>query len=91
MQPTRFSPCAELRELLLPAYAPCRHFDGNCHCVARWDPGKGHVPRGFVGALGSLDEVKLVLVAAEPGDPLPGETYERADPADLLDRCAEEA
>jgi hypothetical protein len=89
MQSSRFSPCAELRELLLPAYAPCTHFGGACAGVARWEPEKGHVPRGFFGALGFLDEVELVLVAAEPGDPLSGETHEGTDPADFLDKCAE--
>jgi hypothetical protein len=100
MEPTRFSPCAELREILLPAYAPCTHFGGACDGIARWGPAKGHVPRGFVGALGSLDDVELVLVVAEPGKPLkrvaaePGkplerETYKGTDPADFLDQCAE--
>jgi hypothetical protein len=91
MQPTRFSPCPELRELLLRAYEPCIHFDGACKRVATWKPERGHVPRGFLGALGSLDEVALVLVAAEPGDPLFGETYGGPDPADFLERCVEEA
>jgi hypothetical protein len=91
MQSGRFSPCAELRELFLPAYAPCTHFCGACKGAARWDPGKGHVPRGFVGALGLLQELELVLVAAEPGNPLPGEQYEGADPGDYLDQCAEKA
>ena len=91
MESTRYSPCVELRELLLPAYAPCAHFGGACAGSARWQPEKGHVPRGFVGALGSVDEVELVLVAAEPGDPLPGESYEGSDPIDFLERCAEEA
>jgi hypothetical protein len=76
---------------LLPAYAPCPNFGGACAGVARWCPGKGHVPRGFLGALGCLDEIELVLVAAEPGNPLEGETYEGTDPDDFLDRCAEEA
>jgi hypothetical protein len=91
MQSTQFSPCAELRELLLPAYAPCTHFEGVCKGLASWAPANGHVPRGFVGALGSLDEIELVLVAAEPGNPLLGETYKGTDPADFLDRCAKKA
>jgi hypothetical protein len=89
MQATGFSPCTELREVLLPAYAPSRHLADECQHGARWDPGKGHIPRGFVGALGSLDEVELVLVLAEPGNPLAGETYQGGDPGELLDRCAE--
>jgi hypothetical protein len=35
------------------------------------------VPRGFIGALGTIDEVCLVLVVAEPGDPFPGERHDR--------------
>lgn len=41
----------------------------------RLDPANGHVPRGFWGALGKLRDVELVLVFAEPGDPLPGESH----------------
>jgi len=41
----------------------------------RWDPSQGQVPRGACGAVGSISEVELVLVTAEPGDPLPGETH----------------
>jgi hypothetical protein len=89
MPPTPFTPCPELRELLLPAYAPCANFAGACEGVARWEPAAGFVPRGYLGALGSLDEVELVLVVAEPGDPLPGERYEGTAPAEFLDQCAE--
>jgi hypothetical protein len=42
----------------------------------RWRPSAGHVPRGFLGASGSLAEVELVLVLAEPGDPHPQERHE---------------
>ena len=35
----------------------------------------GHVPRGFCGATGGLDDVELVLVVAEPGDPHGGEIH----------------
>jgi hypothetical protein len=41
----------------------------------RWNPSQGHVPRGFRGAAGHIEEVELVLVYAEPGDPLPGEQH----------------
>ncbi|AZT85825.1 hypothetical protein EHN06_08910 [Marinobacter sp. NP-4(2019)] len=41
----------------------------------RWKPSHGHVPRGFLGAAGSLTEIELVLVFAEPGDPHDGETH----------------
>jgi hypothetical protein len=33
------------------------------------------VPRGFRGASGTLEEIELVLVFAEPGDPHSGETH----------------
>jgi hypothetical protein len=41
----------------------------------RFLPGAGHVPRGYLGATGSLDEIELVLVFAEPGDPQPNEQH----------------
>lgn len=63
-----------LVEVLLPAYHPCPGFSGACGEM-RWDPANGHVPRGFAGALGRLEDVSLVLVTAEPGDPYPGEAY----------------
>lgn len=68
----------QLRDVLIPAYGPCPAFEGSCREM-RWAPGEGHVPRGFFGATGSLEEVKLVLVVAEPGDPHPGESH-GADP-----------
>src|SRR6266851_5773073 len=75
--------CSELREVLLPAYAPCTNFKGTCeqHCV--WNPPKGHVPRGFGGATAALDAVRLVIVAAEPGNPADGESYE-GPPSQML-------
>jgi len=63
-----------LTRTLLPAYAPCPHFCGACWEM-RWSPVDGHVPRGVCGATGQLSEVELVLVTAEPGDPLEGETH----------------
>lgn len=59
---------------LAPSHAKCRHFEGACSSM-QWNPSAGHVPRGFCGALGTPSEVWLVLVTAEPGDPLPGETH----------------
>lgn len=61
-------PCPELLKVIEPAYAPCVHFGGACSSL-RWDPDKGHIPRGFLGATSGLAAVKLVLVFAEPGDP----------------------
>lgn len=50
----------------------------------RWQPRVGHVPRGFCGATGSPDDVKLVLVVAEPGDPHDGEAYDPAARPEVL-------
>lgn len=77
-----FDPCEPLIEVLLPCLRPCAGFTGACGATARWDPGTGHVPRGFVGALGSADDVKLIVVTAEPGDPRPGERQD-IDPGAL--------
>ena len=70
-----YAPAKELAQIIRPAYRPCPGFKLGCKSVARWKPEDGHVPRGFVGALSSLKEVEVVLVVAEPGDPLPGESY----------------
>jgi hypothetical protein len=64
-----------LGKLLAPAYAPCSAFAGNCREM-RWNPAQGHVPRGFLGAAGTLKDIELVLVFAEPGDPHDGEIHE---------------
>ncbi len=82
--PGKYLPCSELVEVLLPAYAPCMHLGTRC-ADARWIPSQGHAPRGFLGALGALADVELVLVAAEPGDPLPDESHPTdASPMDVL-------
>lgn len=65
---------ASLVRTISPAYAPCEHFRGVCSQM-RWSPSSGHVPRGFCGALGDIGDVELVLVTAEPGDPLHGEVH----------------
>ena len=65
-------PAAELIENLLPAYSPCSAFQQECRS-AKWCPEKGFVPRGFLGAIGSIQDVRLVLLTAEPGDPLAAE------------------
>lgn len=68
-------PCPELREILMPAMAPCAGFGEACNGQCKWAPEEGHVPRGFGGAAGTLAEVRLVLVTAEPADPADGESY----------------
>ena len=64
-----YTPTKELTDVLLPAYGPCPGFEGTCKDIATWDPPKGHVPRGFVGATSNLGEVEVVILFAEPGDP----------------------
>ena len=64
----------KIASVLAPAYLPCAEFKGACSEM-RWQPEAGHVPRGFLGATGSLEDVELVLVFAEPGDPQPGESH----------------
>ena len=59
----------------------CGNFD--VCAEAKYDPASGHVPRGFSGATGSLDEVLLVMVMAEPGFPLDGEKYKGEPVEDL--------
>jgi len=89
-EPNRFRPCPELVGILAPALAPCRHFTGACAGIARWDPVHGHVPRGFTGAFGTLHDIELVLVVAEPGDPFHDERYNpESSPAEHIDKIAE--
>ena len=64
-----YSPLKELADILLPAYDPCPGFASTCRDIAKWDPRRGHVPRGFVGATSTLAEVEVVMLFAEPGDP----------------------
>lgn len=75
-------PDDELSVLLRQAYMPCSNF-GVCR-EARWAPETGHIPRGFLGATGALDDVELVMVFAEPGHPHPDEVYNPADRPDTL-------
>jgi hypothetical protein len=64
----------KIRSILSAAYDPCSAFKNTC-AKMRWEPQSGHVPRGFVGAIGDLSEVQLVLIFAEPGDPQDGEVH----------------
>lgn len=69
-------PTSAIAEILSSAYAPCPALESACGSGSvRWDPAAGHVPRGFCGAVGNGDEVKLVLVCAEPGDPHATESH----------------
>ncbi|MCY3840587.1 MAG: hypothetical protein OXH09_18390 [Gammaproteobacteria bacterium] len=62
-------PNIELLDILEPAYAPCEAFHGACAGTATWLPQRGHAPRGFLGATGRVDDIELVLLVAEPGNP----------------------
>ncbi|WP_417484564.1 hypothetical protein [Maricaulis salignorans] len=66
-------PNPALMDHLKTLYTPCQHF-GTCP-QAKWDPSAGQVPRGYLGATGSLEDVRVVLVFAEPGAPHAGEAY----------------
>lgn len=68
-------PHPTIASTLLSAVAPCPGFTGTCQGQVTWSPAKGHVPRGCCGAIGSPEEVGLVLVCAEPGDPHEGEVH----------------
>jgi hypothetical protein len=72
-----------MRDVLLPALAPCSHLEGNCKNYCRWEADKGHIPRGFGGGMASPDDIRLILVTAEPGDPADGDCYS-GSPSDML-------
>ena len=67
-----------LLDILEPAYRPCAHFKGACEGACVWKPAQGLLPCAFGGALGSLDEVRLIIVTAEPGDPPDSTGYDGA-------------
>ena len=69
------APNKKLVDFLRPAYDPCREFAGACECIAKWKPECGQVPRGFVGALGSIDEVEIIILLDRPSNPFPHERY----------------
>lgn len=76
-------PNEELVGSLRQAYSPCPNL---CMCSgATWKPAAGHVPRGFLGALGDLEEVEVIMVFAEPGHPHDDESYDpEASGEDIL-------
>ena len=82
-------PHPELIDVLRHAYLPCSNIDvcdGVCP-EAKWRPAEGHIPRGFLGATGDLEEVELVMLCDQPGRPHKGEVYDadpKADPTELL-------
>ena len=72
-----------LLTILKSAYTPCTHFSGNSKETCRWRLESGWVPSGFGGARGKLSDVKLVIVAAEPGGPVDNANYE-GEPIDMV-------
>jgi hypothetical protein len=74
-------PNEKLIAVMREAYA-CQHF-GSCR-QAIFDPAKGHVPRGFLGATRALSDVRAIFVLAEPGHPHHDEKYTEAGSAEKL-------
>ena len=64
-------PHHKLIEVLRCAYLPCSYIDVRCGVCpeAKWAPADGHIPRGFLGATGKLEDVKLVMLFDKPGHP----------------------
>ena len=69
----RYAPDERLAAILQDAYRPCSGFQGRCRGVATWNPAAGHIPRAFIGALGTVEEVRVIIVTAQPALPLPEE------------------
>lgn len=81
------TPNPSLMDILLPSLLPCSGFSNACRGYARWDPRVGYVPRGYIGGTDTINEIQLVLVTAEPGDPADGEDYD-GPPAAMSSRCS---
>ena len=64
-------PNKELVNILIEAYKPCENF-GICK-DAKWNPEEGDIPRGFLGAIGSIEDIEAIFIIAEPSTPQ--ETY----------------
>ena len=69
----RYTPDDRLVEILQDSYRPCSGFQDQCRGVATWNPAAGQIPRAFIGALGTVEEVRVVIVTAQPALPLPEE------------------
>ena len=82
---------SELLSILTEALAPCSSFGGVCAGEVTWDPAVGHVPRGYIGGLGSIQDIRLVLVTSEPGDVADGESVREGSPAEMVLACGETA
>ncbi len=77
-------PAVDIIEILRPSLQPCPALTSTCANAVTWDAARGLVPRGWLGAIGAVDDVKLVLVTAEPGDPADGTDYGGMDCGRLL-------
>ena len=87
----RYTPPKRLEDILERAYR-CQAFDDACKGTATWAPQEGLVPRGFIGALGDIEEVEVVITTAQPGAPPHPEEpalYSQARKQDLLDRTSQ--
>jgi hypothetical protein len=77
-------PHVDLVDILRPSLAPCVEIAGVCAGVVRYEPSAGYVPRGWIGGSGPREKIQLVLVTAEPGDPVIGEQYPENDPDETM-------
>ena len=68
-------PADPLYRVLLNVLNPCPHLEGACKGVMRRSPITA-TPPGDSWGDGRIDEVELVIVTAEPGEPLSGERQE---------------
>jgi len=75
-------PHPTIRKLLLTSLQPCKYF-GTC-LEAKYQPGSGHVPRGYLGATANLTDVEAVIILAEPGHPHPTEVHEAETPEQIM-------
>ncbi len=82
------TPHKKLVEILQRSYCPCPEFEGACKGTAKWKPDCGQIPRGFVGALRSLEEVRIVIIMDRPSNPFPHERYTNVDQLEQTTRFA---
>lgn len=77
---TQHLPCQSVSQALSKLLYKCEGFAKGCSKEERekgvvWKPENGYIPRGMLGATGTIDEVQLILVLAEPGNPHEGDDY----------------
>ncbi|MBD1193118.1 hypothetical protein [Vulcanococcus sp. Clear-D1] len=69
---------SSLLKLLQQAWSPCPLLESSCKSI-KFCPSKGFAPRGICGANGKPEEVELILIFAEPGDPHESESFSSLD------------